>query len=213
MRNGRILEGLPEFDERFHKLTGQERIKSASMVDPLPAELRDRRFVKTTDGEVVLESASTSADLTMERAIESDEDEEAAEEEKKTTEQLWRDWSIAERVAAATLGNKAIRTLAMREPNRTIALAAATSPAITEQEIIAAAASRTVHSDVIHHIVHDRKNNWVRLYPVKSALVNNPKTPLPDAMKLVPHMNQKDMKRVSKSKNVSAGVRNSPTSS
>ena len=78
-------------------------------------------------------------------------------------------------------------------------------------EIIAAANSRVVHADVIAHICRDKKNNWVRIYQVKLALTNNPKTPLPDAMKLVPTLNQRDMKILAKSRNVPAGVRNLAT--
>ena len=95
----------------------------------------------------------------------------------------------------------------MRDTNRMVALAAITSPAITEQEVITAAQSRTVHADVVAHIARDKKNNWIRNYQVRNALVSNPKTPLPDAMRLLPLLNPRDIKMLAKSKNIPAGVR------
>ena len=199
VRNGVVLEGLHDFEEALLRLNGEERVKAAGNVD-IPKEILDERFLSAEDREALKERRLITED-------EDDEDDQDDESD-QTLEQKWRTWSVAQRVAAATLGNKAIRTMAMREPNRMIAVAAITSPAITEQEVIAAASSKRVHADVLNHIVRDRKNNWVRKYQVKLALVNNPKTKLPDAMKLVPTLNARDLKMVAKSRNVRDGVRN-----
>jgi len=199
VRNGIVLEGLHEFEEALLRLNGEERVKAAANV-AIPKEVLDDRFLSAADREALKERRLITED---EEDADDDED-----ENEQTLEQKWRFWSVAQKVAAATLGNKAVRTMAMREPNRMIAVAAITSPAITEQEIIAAASSKTVHADVLNHIIRDRKNNWVRMYQVKVALVNNPKTKLPDAMKLVPTLNPRDLKLVAKSRNVQAGVRN-----
>ncbi len=195
VRSGVILDGVRAFEEALLRLNGEERVEAASHID-LPKELLDERFL--------------SKDEQAERRLITEEEEEDDQggDENATIEMRWRSFSVAKKVAAATLGNKSIRTLAMREPNRTVALAAVTSPAITEQEIVAAAGSKTVHADVLNHIVRDRKNNWTRLYPVKLALVNNPKTKLPFAMKLIPSLHGKDLRSLSKSRNVPAGVRN-----
>jgi hypothetical protein len=199
VRNGVVLEGLHDFEEALLRLNGEERVAAAGNVE-IPKEILDERFLSAEEREALKERRLITED-------EDDEDDQD-EQDEQTLEQKWRTWSVAQKVAAATLGNKAIRTMAMREPNRMIAVAAVTSPAITEQEVIAAASSKTVHADVLNHIVRDRKNNWVRMYQVKLALVNNPKTKLPDAMKLVPTLNARDLKMVAKSRNVPAGVRN-----
>jgi len=200
VRNGKMVEGLHDFEEALLRLNGEERVEAAARVD-IPKEIFDDRFLSPEEREALKERRLIT---------EEEEDEEDGEptEDDRTVEQKWRSWTVSQKVAAATLGNKAIRTMAMREPNRMIAVAAITSPAITEQEVVAAAASKTVHADVLNHILRDRKNNWVRNYQVKLALVNNPKTKLPDAMKLVPTLNGRDLRAVAKSRNVPAGVRN-----
>ncbi len=199
VRNGIILEGVAEFADALLRLTGEERLKAAdALLGDIPLELLDEQFL--TDEQ--------KAERGTRRLIEEDEEGDVTEQARRTVEQLVRDLSTPQKVALATKGTKTVRSLFMRDTNRLVALAAVTSPAVTESEIIAAAQSRTVHSDVIAHIAKDKKNNWVRNYQVKLALVNNPKAPLPDAMKLVPLLNGRDLKLVAKSKNVQAGVRN-----
>ncbi len=194
VRNGIILEGLPQFEEALLRLNGAERIAAANAVD-IPEDLLDAQFLSDDEqGE--------------RRLIEEGDEGEAQEEDTRTLDQRMREMNIAQKVALATKGNKTVRTSLMRDTNRVVALSAITSPAITEPEVIAAAQSKVVHSDVIMHIAKDKKNNWTRNYQVKVALVNNPKTPLPSAMTLVPLLNKRDIKAVSKSKNVPMGVRN-----
>ena len=201
VRSGKIVDGMKEFEDAVLRLTGDERLKAANAVD-LPKHLLDEKFLSAEDKEQLRKER---------RLIQEDEDQEIADDKPTGLEDLIRNLNAAQKVALATKGNKAARTALMRDTNRMVAMAAITSPAISEMEIIAAANSRVVHADVIAHICRDKKNNWVRIYQVKLALTNNPKTPLPDAMKLVPTLNQRDMKILAKSRNVPAGVRNLAT--
>jgi hypothetical protein len=202
VRSGIILDGVPEFAEALLRLTGEERLKAAdAALGDVPLELLDEQFL----------TEEQKAERSGRRLIEEEEEGEPTEQARRTVEQMVRELTTPQKVALATKGNKTVRSLFMRDTNRLVAIAAVTSPAVTESEIIATAQARTVHSDVIAHIAKDKKNNWVRNYQVKVALVNNPKTPLPEAMKLVPTLNPRDLKAVAKSKNVQAGVRNRAT--
>ncbi len=193
VRNGVILEGVRHFEEALLRLNGAERAKAADKV-ALPLHLIDEQFL-------------TEEEKRERRLI--DDDEEAGDDDSKDSlHDLLRSANIAMKVALATKGTKAIRSECLRDTNRLVAIAAITSPAITEQEVIAAAQSRTVHQDVIAHICRDKQNNWIRNYQVKNALVNNPKTPLPEAMRLVPSLNPRDLRMTAKSRNIPAGVRN-----
>lgn len=196
VRNGVIVEGLRQFEDALLRLNGEERRAAADKI-ALPRHLIDEQFLTPEERE----------ELSRERRL-IDEDDEPLDGEKDSLRTALRDMSIAKRVAAATKGNKTVRSECMRDSNRLVALAAITSPAITEQEVVAAAQSRTVHQDVISHICRDKQNNWARNYQVKNALVNNPKTPLPDAMRLVPSLNPRDLRMAAKSRNIPAGVRN-----
>lgn len=193
VRNGVILDDVHQFEEAFLRLNGEERAKAVEAVE-IPEHLLDDTF----RGE--------------RRLIDEEEEDADGEDKKQSLEQLLRGMNVAQKVAFATKGNKTARSTLMRDTNRLVAVAAVSSPAITESEIVAAANSRTVHSDVILHIVKDKKNNWTRNYQVKNALVNNPKCPLPDALRLVPSLNPRDLKLLAKSRNVPAGVRNRASS-
>ena len=193
VREGAHVEGLRAWDDAFMRLNGEERIKAAEKV-----ELPDEALRYMDDDE------------RGERRLIDEDEEELGEEEKvdQPLEVLLRTLNVAQKVAMATKGNRSARAALMRDTNRLVALAAITSPSVTEPEVIAAAQSKIVHTDVVAHIGRDKKNNWVRNYQVKVALVSNPKMPLPDAMKLVPTLNPRDLKQISKSRNVPMGVRN-----
>lgn len=189
VRNGVLLEEVKAFEDAFLRLNGEERLKAANNIDlPTemvdPSEVRERQF------------------------IEDDEDAAENEDVKLSILAKLRTFNVAQKVAAATKGNKTVRTECLRDTNRLVAVAAVTSPKITEPEILAASHSRLVHQEVILTIIRDKKNNWVRNYQVKVALVNNPKTPVPEAVRMVPALNARDLKAVARSRNVAAGVRN-----
>jgi hypothetical protein len=196
VRSGVVLEGVQQFEDALLRLSGDDRKKAADFVD-LPKHLLDDVFLTDEDQDEVGER----------RLIAEDEELENNDDVRKRVEDQLRFLTIGQKVALATKGNRSVRLALMRDTNRLVALAAITSPAITEQEVVSAAQSRTVHQDVVGHICRDKKNNWVRNYQIRSALVFNPKTPLAEAMKLVPLLNPRDIKMAAKSKNIPAGVR------
>lgn len=200
VRSGVVLDGVQEFEDALLRLTGEERIKAAASVD-LPLEMIDEQFL-TPEQRARLEAQGVQRRLIAEE----DESGEPTEDTKKRVMEEIRDWTIGMKVACATKGKREYRTYLLRDTNRLVALAAISSPATKEPEVIAAAQARTVHQDVIAYIA--AKRDWVKLYPVKVALANNPKTLLPTAMKIVPLLQKKDIKILSKSKNVPMGVRN-----
>lgn len=197
VRSSIILDGVTEFEQALLRLGSDDRLKAADAV-ALPKEFLDETFLTPEE----------RAELANTRKLIVDEEGEELEENeaKKTLEQILKDMTTGEKVAFATKGNKAVRTRLIRDTNRVVALAAITAPSVSELEIVQAAQSRTVHQDVIAHIANQK--DFLKIYPVKVALTNNPKCPLPLAMKLVATLQRKDVKALSLSKNVPAGVRN-----
>jgi hypothetical protein len=198
VRSNVILDGIAEFESAFMRLTGEERVAAAQNVE-LPKEFLDDSYLSAEEREELKDRRMIADDEG------SDPDAEDDSEVKKTLEQLLRDMTTGQKVAFASKGNKAVRSRLVRDTNRVVAIAAITAPSITELEIVQCAQSRTVHQDVISHIANNKDHT--RLYPVKVALTNNPKTPLPIAMKFVPTLQKKDVRLLSTSKNVPAGVR------
>jgi hypothetical protein len=112
--------------------------------------------------------------------------------------------SVAEKIKLATLGNREARTLLLRDSNRLVSLAAAQSPRITDGEILGLANSKTASADVLRYIYESR--DFLKVYALRAALVRNPKVPLPTALKFLPTLQEKDIKELSRDRNVPATV-------
>jgi hypothetical protein len=108
--------------------------------------------------------------------------------------------SVTEMVRLASMGTKEARNLLIRNPNRSIVQAVLNSPKITDDEIISFAGNKNLSKEV--PLIISNKKEYTKNYMVKAALVNNPKTPLPTAIKFLRHLIPKDLRNVSKSKNV-----------
>jgi hypothetical protein len=112
--------------------------------------------------------------------------------------------SIAEKIKLATKGNKEARGYLLRDSNKLVAVAAVRSPKITDPEILAISNSRQAHDDVLRVVYGNRE--WVKMYPVKLALVKNPKVPLPIAMKFLSTLRESEVKELARDKNVPSGI-------
>jgi len=127
---------------------------------------------------------------------------ESAEESSKrlTISQRLMKMSVSEKIKLATLGNKEARTLLLRDSNKLVCMAAATSPRITDGEIVGLANSRTVNADVLRYVYSTRE--FLKTYAIKISLVKNPKVPLPTALKLMSTLQEKDIKELARDRNV-----------
>jgi len=129
---------------------------------------------------------------------------ELEEDEQSTTYQnilfAIKKMSLPEKLKLCLIGNTEARRALVKEPNRIIALAALRNPRITDMEISLAAQSTSVSEDVLREIGNNR--DWTRHYDVKVSLVNNPKSPPDISMNFIRHMRDRDLKVISKSKNV-----------
>ena len=147
-------------------------------------------------------------------AGESEGDEEAAAEgEEETAEEpegslskykLLQLMSISEKIKMAMLGDKEWRSLLIKETNKLIATAVIKNPRITEPEVLAIARSSELNEEVIRLVCMNK--DWIKIYPVRKALVENCKTPLPKALRFLATLNEKDLLALAKSKNVSSVV-------
>ena len=108
--------------------------------------------------------------------------------------------SVFQKIKLGRMGNKEARGLLVRDRNKIVAIAAVTSPKITENEMITFAQSRNVSDDVIRVI--SRRKDVTRNYEVKHALARNPRCPRAIAMKFVNYLQDRDLRAIMKSKDV-----------
>ncbi|MEE8474308.1 MAG: hypothetical protein V3T01_03085 [Myxococcota bacterium] len=112
--------------------------------------------------------------------------------------------SVFQKIKLARMGNKEARGLLVRDRNKIVALAAITSPKVTDSEAISMAQSRNVGDDVLRFISNNRE--WTKNYQVKLALAMNPKCPQPAAMKFINYLQDRDLRVMMRSKDVPAAI-------
>jgi hypothetical protein len=163
-----------------------------------------------TDALFALAAEATTGDdsaLTQGDAERDSDDEEAAVDElllAETKNLPIEKLSVPAKIRLATLGNAYARGVLIRDPLRVVAMAAIKSPGVTEFEAQNYAKNPQLIEDVIRHIAGKRE--WTKLYPTKLKLCRNPKTPITEAMRMLPFLREKDLNLLAKSKGVPSAV-------
>jgi hypothetical protein len=119
-------------------------------------------------------------------------------------EQKIKGMSVGQKIKLAYLGNKEARSHLLRDRNKMVAGAVVKSGRMTEQEVAAAAGNKNLDGEVIREIAANTE--WTRKYPVKVSLVNNPKTPVAQAVALVGTLQKKDLMMLTRNRNVPSVV-------
>jgi hypothetical protein len=191
VRNGLILLDVPQIVEAHRRIHG---------TDPStrPAEDSAAALMAEYGAELAHEVEEKNGTASMPAPT--------AEQEAKRINMAKRvlQMSVSEKIKLATLGNREARTLLLRDSNRLVSLAAAQSPRITDGEILGLANSKTSSADVLRYIYERR--DFLKLYALRTALVRNPKVPLPTALRFLPTLQEKDIKDLSRDRNVPATV-------
>lgn len=112
---------------------------------------------------------------------------------------------VKDRVKLGMKGDREARSILIRDANKVVATAVIHNPRITDQEIEAISAMRTVSDEVLRLISLSRQ--WARSYTVVHNLARNPRTPITSAMNILPRLHAKDLKALSQNRNVSENVR------
>ena len=140
------------------------------------------------------------------------EDAKLDEEEKKKRESILKrlvKMSAAEKMIEGLKGDREARMMLIRDRNRVVYSAVLASPKLTNAEIEAVAAMRNVSPEVLRTV--GGKRNWVKRYGVSHELVRNPLTPVEISMKLISRLNARDLKRLTRDRNVPELVRRQAT--
>lgn len=118
----------------------------------------------------------------------------------KRTQQM----SLPEKMRLAQMGDKEARSLLAREQNKQILYCLLQNPRISDQEVIAFAREKTLPEEILSLI--SKRKEWIKKYPVRLALAQNPKTPLALSLKMLHSFRDVDLRRIAKSKDVSVHV-------
>lgn len=114
--------------------------------------------------------------------------------------QIVQQLNMGSKIKLALTGNKAARDLLIKDSNKVVSISVLKNPRITEEEVVRLCNTKGAPEDLLRHVA--RNKEWVKSYHVKQGLVSNPKTPLAISVKLLDHLYDKDLERISKSKNI-----------
>ena len=103
----------------------------------------------------------------------------------------------AAKVHNALHGNKEERTRILREGDRRLHHYVLRNPGLRLDEVTSIAKMATATPDLLKAIAERRE--WIGRPEIALALVRNPKTPVPLAIRLLKHLNPADLRRLAKS--------------
>jgi hypothetical protein len=199
VRSGLVLADLPAFQAARKRVLGAAADDSAALQAAAAAE------AEQSAAEQALEEMGATDPTRDADERDSPEQEAAAEGKRLTIAQKISKLSIAKKIEWANKkGNKEVRTILLRDPNKLVQLAVVQSPRISEGEIAKVANTRTAPGEVLQHIYNNRQ--LTKNYTIKVSLVNNPKVPVSVAMRFLLHLRSSELKGVSKNRNISPAL-------
>lgn len=110
----------------------------------------------------------------------------------------------AERIQQALRGNRDERAAIMREGNPALQLHVLRNPGLQLDEVAAIAKMRTVTPELLKQIADKRE--WAQRPDVALALVRNPKTPVPLAIRMLDFVSQQDLRQLAKDTNTRTAI-------
>lgn len=113
--------------------------------------------------------------------------------------------SVPEKVELAVKGNREVRRILSRDASSMVARAVVGSPKLTEDDIISYAASSLTHEEVLRFVAESRQ--WTANRLVVGALVQNPRTPPPCAIRFLKSYQTSELRVLSQNRSLSAAVR------
>jgi hypothetical protein len=108
-------------------------------------------------------------------------------------------------VELAVKGNREVRRILSRDASSMVARAVIGSPKLTEDDIVSYAASSLTHEDVLRFIADSRQ--WTANRQVVNALVLNPRTPPPAAIRFLKSYQTSELRALTQNRSLSAAVR------
>ena len=113
--------------------------------------------------------------------------------------------TVKEKVELAQKGNREERRILIGDANKIVSMAVLTCESITQAEVEAFCAMRHLGTDIFHEIASTRE--WIKKPRIQLALVTNPAVPLGITLPLVKFLNMRDLRVISRDRNLPEGVR------
>lgn len=111
---------------------------------------------------------------------------------------------IAEKIKMALSGDKEWRAILVKDANKLVSGSVIKNPRITEAEVLALVKSGVQNDEIMRLICSNKE--WIKNYKIRKALVENPRTPVQNALRYLSSLGDKDIAGYAKSKNISSVI-------
>jgi hypothetical protein len=118
--------------------------------------------------------------------------------------QLAQTMGISEKIKMALSGDKEWRKILIKDANKLVSSGVVKNPRMSEPEVLTLLKSGVQNDEIMRLICANKE--WVKNYQIRKALIENPKTPLANALRYLGTMNEKDVASYAKSRNISSVV-------
>ncbi|MEW6443947.1 MAG: hypothetical protein AB1640_23625 [bacterium] len=112
--------------------------------------------------------------------------------------------SLPEKIRLALTGDRESRAILYRESNKLLLGYLLQNPRVTDHEVLQMAKDKTLPEEILLSL--SKRKEWIKQYPVRLALAQNPKLPLPNALKLLATLRDADLRKIARSKDVSVHI-------
>lgn len=113
--------------------------------------------------------------------------------------------AVGDKIKLALIGNKESRGLLIKESNKVIVKNVLENPRVTDDEVISYAGNKNLSGEVTRILASKKK--FLQIFKVRCALVENPKTPVPAVMKIMPGLPDHVLRDFARSRNVTGVVK------
>jgi hypothetical protein len=111
---------------------------------------------------------------------------------------------IGEKIKMALTGDKEWRAILIKDTNKLVSGSVIKNPRITDGEILTILKVGVQNDEIIRLICANKE--WTKNYMIRKALVLCPKTPLPNSLRYMATLSEKDIAGLAKSKNISSVI-------
>ncbi len=105
--------------------------------------------------------------------------------------------AVSDKIKLALIGNKEARGLLIKESNKVVVKNVLENPRVTDDEVISYAGNKNLPGEVTRIIASKKK--FLKAYKVRCALVRNPKTPVPNVLKIMPALPENELRTLARS--------------
>jgi hypothetical protein len=113
--------------------------------------------------------------------------------------------AVPQKVELASKGNREVRQILSRDPNKMVARAVILSPRLSVNDVTAYASSPLTNEEILREIGENKE--WMSNPILVKAIVSNPRTPVPVAMRHIVHLSPFEQNLLSRNRNIHAVIR------